>query len=102
MSKRERKPGRFIPDKYRGKHEHGVVKIDLNKPMKEILAELEVPVERALMIGDTEYDAAMAAAIGMPALGVASGVHDAARIRAAGALAVIGSVQELPSWLASR
>lgn len=36
----EREPGRFIPEKYRGKHDHGVVKIDLNKPMKEILAEL--------------------------------------------------------------
>jgi len=36
----ERDPGRFIPEKYRGKHEHGVVKIDLNRPMPEILAEL--------------------------------------------------------------
>jgi fumarate hydratase class I len=36
----EREPGRFIPERYRGKHDHGVVKIDLNKPMKEILAEL--------------------------------------------------------------
>src|SRR5271169_1270588 len=33
-------PEKYIPAKYRGKHEHGVVKIDLNKPMKEILAEL--------------------------------------------------------------
>jgi fumarate hydratase, class I len=32
-------PGRLIPEKYRGKHDHGV-KIDLNKPMTEILAEL--------------------------------------------------------------
>jgi fumarate hydratase class I len=36
----EREPDRLIPEKYRGKHEHNVVKIDLNKPMKEILAEL--------------------------------------------------------------
>jgi fumarate hydratase class I len=35
----ERDPGRFIPAKYRAKHEHGV-KIDLGRPMKEILAEL--------------------------------------------------------------
>ncbi|MES2683223.1 MAG: HAD-IA family hydrolase [Pseudomonadota bacterium] len=69
--------------------------------LREILAELEVPVERALMIGDTEYDAAMARAIGMNALGVACGVHDAARIRNAGALAVIGSVKDLPDWLLS-
>jgi fumarate hydratase class I len=35
----DRNPGRLIPDQYRGKHDHGT-KIDLNKPMKEILAEL--------------------------------------------------------------
>ncbi len=35
----DRNPGRLIPDQYRGKHGHGT-KIDLNKPMKEILAEL--------------------------------------------------------------
>jgi fumarate hydratase class I len=35
----ERNPGRFIPEKYRGKHDHGV-KIDLNRPMKEVLADL--------------------------------------------------------------
>ena len=33
-------PGRLIPDRYRGKHTHGVVKIDLNQPMKQMLAEL--------------------------------------------------------------
>jgi len=33
-------PGRLTPDKYRGKHTHGVVSIDLNQPMKEVLAEL--------------------------------------------------------------
>ncbi len=35
----DRNPGRLIPDQYRGKHSHGT-KIDLNRPMKEILAEL--------------------------------------------------------------
>ncbi|WP_432822998.1 fumarate hydratase [Trichloromonas sp.] len=35
----DRNPGRLIPDKYRGKHGHGT-KIDLNKPMTDILAEL--------------------------------------------------------------
>ncbi len=70
--------------------------------LQQILSELQVPAARALMIGDTEYDARMASAIGMPALGVACGVHDAARIRAAGALAVIDSVQQLPDWLSTR
>ncbi len=47
----ERNPGRFIPDTYRGKHEHGVVKIDLNRPMPEILAELaKYPIKTQLSL----------------------------------------------------
>ena len=50
----ERNPGRLIPAKYRGKHEHGVVKIDLNRPMKEILAELtKYPVTTQLSLNGT-------------------------------------------------
>jgi fumarate hydratase class I len=50
----ERNPGRFIPDKYRGKHEHGVVKVDLQRPMKEILAELtKHPVRTQLSLNGT-------------------------------------------------
>jgi fumarate hydratase class I len=46
-------PGRLIPDRYRGKHEHGV-KIDLNKPMKELLAELtKHPVSTPLLLTGT-------------------------------------------------
>lgn len=39
LEEMDRNPGRLIPEQYRGKHSHGV-KIDLNRPMKEILAEL--------------------------------------------------------------
>jgi fumarate hydratase class I len=54
LEEMERKPGRFIPDKYRGKHEHGVIKIDLNRPMKEILAELtKYPVTTQLSLSGT-------------------------------------------------
>ena len=50
----ERNPGRFIPAKYRGKHEHGVVKIDLNRPMPEILAELtKYPIKTQLSLTGT-------------------------------------------------
>ena len=74
-----------------------------NKPdplmLRELLEELRVPVERALMIGDTEYDAAMARAIGMPMLGVTCGVHAPHRILAAGAMALVESVADLPRWL---
>ena len=36
----EREPGRLIPEEFRGKIASNVVKIDLNRPMKEILAQL--------------------------------------------------------------
>jgi len=50
----ERNPGRLIPDQYRGKHEHGVVKVDLNRPMKEVLAELsKYPVTSQLSLTGT-------------------------------------------------
>ena len=46
-------PGRLIPEKYRAKHEHGV-RVDLNRPMKEVLAELtKHPVGASLMLTGT-------------------------------------------------
>lgn len=67
--------------------------------LQELLEQEEVPAERVLMIGDTDYDAEMARAIGMPAVGVACGVHDHARLRQAGVEAVIDQVAQLPIWL---
>ena len=50
----ERNPGRLLPEKYRKKHDHGVVKIDLNRPMREILAELtKYPVTAQLSLTGT-------------------------------------------------
>ena len=50
----ERDPGRLIPDKYRGKHEHSVIKVDLNKPMKDVLTELSrYPVTTQLFLTGT-------------------------------------------------
>ncbi|MGA2027514.1 MAG: fumarate hydratase [Syntrophobacteraceae bacterium] len=47
-------PEKYIPAKYRGKHDHGIVKIDLNKPMKEILAELsKYPIKTQLFLTGT-------------------------------------------------
>jgi fumarate hydratase class I len=47
-------PSRLIPEQFKkGKHEHGV-KIDLNRPMKEILAELtKHPVSTPLLLNGT-------------------------------------------------
>ena len=50
----ERNPGRFIPDEYRGKKDAGVVSVDLNRPMAEVLAELtEYPVKTRLSLNGT-------------------------------------------------
>lgn len=68
--------------------------------LREILADEDVPAARALMIGDTEYDMAMARAIGMPALAVTCGVHDRERLVATGATALVEQVRDIPEWLA--
>ncbi|NKF22480.1 HAD family hydrolase [Solimonas marina] len=65
----------------------------------ELLQDEGLDAEQALMVGDTEFDAAMARAIGMPSVGVACGVHQPDRIRGAGAIAVLESVAVLPAWL---
>ena len=50
----ERNPGRFIPARYRAKHDHGAVPIDLQRPMAEILAELSKhPVKTQLALTGT-------------------------------------------------
>jgi fumarate hydratase class I len=53
LEEMEQNPGRFIPEKYRGKHDMGV-KIDLNRPIKEVLAELsKYPVTTQLSLTGT-------------------------------------------------
>lgn len=50
----ERNPGRLIPEKYRAKQDHGVVKIDLDRPMSEITAELgKHPIKTRLSLNGT-------------------------------------------------
>lgn len=47
----ERDPGRFIPERFRGARERGVVAIDLSRPMKDILAALtKHPVKTRLAL----------------------------------------------------
>jgi fumarate hydratase class I len=50
----EREPGRLIPEEYRGKVASNVVRVDLNRPMKEILAQLtKYPVTTQLSLTGT-------------------------------------------------
>lgn len=54
LEKLESHPGRFIPETHREAHEEGVVSIDLNRPMAEILAELSRhPVSTRLSLSGT-------------------------------------------------
>lgn len=54
IEKLEENPGRFIPEEYRKEGEGGAVKVDLNRPMKEILAELtKYPVATRLSLNGT-------------------------------------------------
>jgi len=54
LEQMDNNPGRLIPDKYRGKHEHGVVKVNLNQPMEQMLAELtKYPVATQLSLNGT-------------------------------------------------
>jgi fumarate hydratase class I len=50
----EREPGRLIPEEFRGEVAGKVVKVDLNRPMKEILAQLtKYPVTTQLSLTGT-------------------------------------------------
>ncbi|MDR1552793.1 MAG: fumarate hydratase [Prevotellaceae bacterium] len=54
IEKLEENPGRFIPAEFRKTEESGAIKIDLNRPMKEILAELtKYPVATRLSLSGT-------------------------------------------------
>lgn len=59
----------------------------------------ETGAERGVMVGDTEFDMAMAKAAGFRALGVAWGYHPVARLEAAGADLVIEDFEALDEAL---
>jgi phosphoglycolate phosphatase len=65
----------------------------------ELMEELGVPPERALMIGDTSHDLEMAANAGIAAVAVSYGAHEAARLAALAPLALVHSTDELAAWL---
>ena len=50
----DRNPGRFIPESYRDAEDNGAVRIDLNKPMEQVIAELSrYPVTTRLALTGT-------------------------------------------------
>ncbi|NMH58683.1 HAD family hydrolase [Alteromonas ponticola] len=65
----------------------------------QILAETGISAEKALMVGDTTYDMAMAQAIGMDRVGVSYGVHAAVNLQAHEPLTIVHSIEELSKFL---
>ncbi|MFN2643999.1 MAG: HAD family hydrolase [Burkholderiales bacterium] len=67
----------------------------------ELIAELGVPMENALMIGDTSHDLEMARAAGVDALAVTYGAHAARGLLECAPRGCVASVEELGRWLAA-
>jgi phosphoglycolate phosphatase len=67
--------------------------------LEAALLEAGVAAEQAVMIGDTAYDMAMAAEIGVRAVGVAWGYHESAELMAAGACYVARDAADLTEYL---
>ena len=65
----------------------------------ELLEELAIEPQRALMIGDTSHDLEMARNAGVPAIGVCSGAHPLHALEALEPLACLKTVCELRQWL---
>lgn len=69
------------------------------EPVRKACAGLGVPPAHAVMVGDTPDDMHAGRAAGAYAVGVTTGAHSAAALRAAGAQAVLASLAELPALL---
>jgi phosphoglycolate phosphatase len=67
--------------------------------LEELLGELSVAPERALMIGDTTHDLQMARNAGVSAVAVTYGAHSPEQLAALNPLACLNSVSELSVWL---
>ena len=68
--------------------------------LQELMRELLVAPEAALMIGDTVHDLQMALSAGVAALAVSYGAHPRDSLTALNPLACIDTPQDLASWLA--
>lgn len=67
--------------------------------LEQILDELGVFPNEALMIGDTEYDLQMASNAGVASLGMTYGVHAPERLAKHNPLDCLDEVTAIPAWL---
>lgn len=67
--------------------------------LREILAELDVAPQYAVMVGDSEYDIQMAHNAGVDAVGISHGVHGKRHLLTLAPRACVDSLDELGQWL---
>jgi phosphoglycolate phosphatase len=67
--------------------------------LREILTELQLTSEQALMVGDTNFDLDMARNIQMDAVGMTHGAHESSILLASGAKALCHDLNELLEWI---
>ena len=67
--------------------------------LEEILTELELTSDQALMVGDTSFDLDMAKAINMDSVGMTHGAHESDVLLASGAKSLCGSLNDLLDWI---
>ncbi len=70
--------------------------------LHELLTELSVTPQAAVMIGDTEYDMAMAEAAGVDRIGVSFGAHAPERLRTYRPWRVVDRLADVAGWGAER
>jgi phosphoglycolate phosphatase len=70
--------------------------------LHELLAELSMPAEQAVMVGDTEYDMAMARNAGMARIAVDYGAHAVERLLPYEPALVMGRFGQLLDWREQR
>ena len=66
----------------------------------DILEELDVPPDEALVVGDTTHDLRMAANAGVTGVAVCSGSHPRTELEALEPACCLDGATELPGWLA--
>ena len=67
--------------------------------LQEILTELDVPVEAAIMVGDTSYDLEMAQNLKMRSIGVSYGAHTVETLQRYQPLVIVDDIQSLHDYL---
>lgn len=67
--------------------------------LEEILSELNLTSDQALMVGDTSFDLDMAKAIGMDSVGMTHGAHESEILLASGPKSLCHSLNELLGWI---